>query len=213
MIRTASLTLISVSIAAGCRPDPGEPDYPEFQRASEIDENFLPGPFPFEKGDERLSLGLFYEGTATEVIEIDGVGTNYFIYEGTYGQFPDEDRVEGATSDLLVMSDAQLWWGGGIIWSSGRDLSAWTTLHLSLKASDAAFEAMDLLVGGGGVEVRLKPTAYGFAADGEWHSLVIPLADFAGVDFTDVTIPASFVSDDGPAGAEIRIDDLYYTKE
>ena len=214
MIRAAVTIVITMSILSGCRPDPGDPEYPDFEVQNFVDPNFLPGPFPYVDGEERLSLGLFYEGPSSEIIEIDGVSTNYFIYENTYAQFPDQDdHVEGFQSDLLVMSSALPWFGGGIIYSAGIDLSAWTTMHVSLKATDPAFEAMDILVGGGGVEVRVKPAAYGFVADGEWHPLVIPLSDFVGVDFGDVTVSASFLSENGPADAQLRIDDLYYTKE
>ena len=98
------LTIIACSIVAlvGCREDPGDPNYPVYEAVGATDPDFLPGPFPFQEGDERLSVGVFYEGGASEVIEIDNVSNNYFIYEGTYEQFPSEDRVEGLVSEQLV---------------------------------------------------------------------------------------------------------------
>jgi len=129
---------------------------------------------------------------------------------------PSDDRVEGLVSAQFTMTDAQPWFGGGIVYTSNFDLSDWTTLHVSLKApdSDLAFEAMDLLIeSDGGISTRVAPFDFGFRADGEWHNLVIPLSEFTAVDFTQLRIPFSVVSDAGPTGAVLLVDDVYYTKE
>lgn len=197
----------------GCRADPGQPVYPVYPPWDPgLDTDFLPGPFPYVDGDERLSFGLFYEGAASETVEIDDVTTHYYIYEGTYTQALSDERVEGLSADVLVVSGAQLWWGGGIVWDNPADLSDWTTLHVSLRATDALFEDMVVAVTGG-AESRVRPSNYGFAADGEWHSLAIPLSAFAGASLAQVTIPVSFVADAGTVGSELSIDDLYFTKE
>lgn len=212
MTRSATL-LCAVALAmAACRADPGAPDYPEYERVGVGGEDFLPGPNPYVKGDDRLAIGAFYEGESSELIDIDDTTTHYYIYENTYDQFVSDDRVEGAVSDELVISSAQLWWGGGVVWDSARDLSDWTTLRVSFKASDASFEAMDILIQGG-ADGRVKPVDHGFAADGEWHSLAIPLSAFSGVDFSQVTIPVSFLNESGPTGETLLVDDLYFTKE
>ena len=200
-------------IASACRVDPGAPLYPEYPPWVDVNDPFLPGPFPYVPGEDRLSIGAFYEGEASEAVPIDDVTVHYYIFESTYNQQVSEDRVEGLQSDVLVVSGAQPWWGGGIIWDTSRDLSAWTTMHVSFLATDVLFEDMAIAVVGGGVEGRVAPSDYGFLADGAWHSLVIPLTAFPGVQLGTVTTPASFVADFGTEDSELAIDDLYFTKE
>jgi hypothetical protein len=55
------------------------------------------------------------------------------------------------------------------------------------------------------------PAAFGFSADGEWHHLVIPLADFAaaGVDLSQVTGPLIVAGEGGAEGDVLYIDNLY----
>jgi hypothetical protein len=200
--------LLAASLLA-CRPEPGQPQYPVYEPWDGGEGNgALPGPFPYVEGEDRLSLGFFYEGGASETALFD----NYFIYESTYSQTISDERIEGLQSDVLTISGAQVWWGGGLFWDTARDLSSWTTLHVSFRATDAAFEGMEIEVIGGSAG-RVSPFDYGFLADGEWHSLAIPLGDFSGVAFTTVTTPASFVAGAGTPDTELFIDDLYFTKE
>ena len=211
------LSLAIVGLASmACRPLPeGNPRYPEFEPIG-AGADSLPGAFPWDGESPRLSFGAFYEGGSTDIIEIDGSVTNYFIYEGTYDQAETIDRVEGLVAAELTMTDAQVWFGGGVVYTSNFDLSEWTTLHASFKApeSEVAFESMDILIeSDGGVSSRVKPVDFGFVADGEWHSVTIPLSLFAAVDFTQIRVPVSFVSDTGPTGAVLLIDDVFYTQE
>ena len=209
MIRSTSVFFL---IALGaCRLDPGDPQYPDWPVFEQ--EDGLPGPFPFEKGDERLSVGVFYEGLRTESIDIDGSTTNYFIFEGTYTQEVTDDRVEGLLADEIFITDLQVWWGGGIIWDPPRDLTGWTTLHISLKASDALFETMTVGPQTNGADNVVNAVDYGFAADGEWHNLVIPMADLLGADLANVTSPLLLLNGQGTTGSTLLVDDVYYTKE
>ncbi|MEN0065580.1 MAG: hypothetical protein AAGA48_25795 [Myxococcota bacterium] len=208
----SSLAVVGLVMAA-CRPTPdGPPVYPEYEPFRAADE--LLGPFPFEEGDARLSFEVFYEGQFSDIIPIDGTTTNYFIYEGTYTQEPSADRIEGAESAAITKTDAQPWWGGGVVWTAPTDLSEWTTLHVSFKSLEPLFETMDVLIEGpAGVSSRVKPADYGFVADNEWHSLVIPLEDFPAPDFTQIVVPVSFIADTGATGSTLLIDDVYYTQE
>lgn len=206
-MRAAALLLV-----VACRADPGEPEYPVFPPWDEVDADFLPGPFPYVEGDERLSFAVYYEGGASEVVEIDDATTHFYIYESTFTQATSEERIEGHFSDVITVSGAQLWWGGGVTWDNPTDLSEWTTLHASFRTTDALFADMVVAIAGG-AEGRRKPSDYGFAADGEWHSVVIPLSAFTGVNFGAVTTAFSLVADAGTPDAELFVDDVYLTKE
>lgn len=207
-----SLAVIGLAFVA-CRPGPdGEPVYPVYEEFVAGDE--LPGPFPYVEGEDRLFLGTFYESGFSEEVPIDNSTTNYFIYESTYTQQPSDDRVEGLESSEFTITDAQLWWGGGIVWDPPLDMSDWTTLHVSLKATDALFETTDIIIESvGGVSTRVQPAAFGFQADGAWHSLVIPLSEFTAPDFSAIRIPFSMVNGAGATGSVLLVDDVYYTQE
>jgi hypothetical protein len=196
-----------------CRAEQGDPQYPEYVPwEPEEGDGRLPGPFPYVDGEDRLSLSAFYDGQASETIVIDDSTTHYYIYEGTYTQAVSDDRIEGLVSDVLTVSGAQPWWGGGVAWDNPTDLSDWTTLHVSLRSDEPLYETMAIAISGG-TEGRVAPATFGFVADGEWHSLVIPLASFPGVDFGAITTPVSFVADAGTPDSQLFIDDLYFTKE
>ncbi|MBX2800162.1 MAG: hypothetical protein KTR31_20960 [Myxococcales bacterium] len=206
-----SLPIHALIVLGACRLDPGDPVYPDFQPF--LDSDALQGELPFVEGDERLSVGVFYEGGRSETIDIDGSTTNYFIFEGTYDQTVSDDRVEGLLSDEIQITNAQLWWGGGVIWDPARDLTGWTTLRISLKATDGLFETMTVGISLGGVDQVVTVTDYGFAADGSWHTLVIPLADIGATDLTNVTSPLLLLNTQGTTGSTLLVDDVFFTKE
>lgn len=202
-----------------CRPDPGSPLYPDPSAVDTgdtgEDDDFYGGPDPWQEGEARLSMGAFYEGGSSEALPVDDVTRHYYIYDGTYTQTVDViDRVEGYQSDVILHGGGA-WWGGGITWDSPEDLSAWTTLHVSMKASTDSFATIELHLTGGGVETIVQATSYGWAADGAWHHLAVPLADFAGggTDLSSVTGPFILIGTAGSSGDELRVDNLYLSAE
>ncbi|MBK9366769.1 MAG: hypothetical protein IPN01_10660 [Deltaproteobacteria bacterium] len=190
-----------------CRADLGEPSYPDPEPwVDDTGSSALLGPDPYVEGERRLSLAIFYEGGASEVDPTD----HFYIFENTFSVSPSDERVEGLSSDLWVHTGGP-WWGGGIFWDEARDLSGWTTLNVDLRApAEGGLSGVDLgLVGG--VEGRVNAAAAGFSADGEWHHLVIPLADFAaaGADLALVTSPLVVAGEGGAEGDVLYIDNLY----
>ncbi|MEO0600993.1 MAG: hypothetical protein AAF211_06130 [Myxococcota bacterium] len=59
----------------------------------------------------------------------------------------------------------------------------------------------------------MAATDYGFVADGTWYSLVIPLEDFVGVDFSVANVPFEIGADTSTDDSSLLVDDLYFTKE
>ncbi len=188
-----------------CRPDPGAPDYPDPPRDTGSD--YLPGPNPYIDGEDRLSLGFFYEGPYTEL----DVPENLYIYENTFGAgVTEDDVIEGTVADVWTHAGLG-WWGGGIHWDAARDLSSWGSLNIALKSpADGGIPTVDLAMQGN-TEGRLTAETYGFAADGEWHNLIIPLADFAtaGTDLSQVTVPLILIDEGGAQGDQLFIDNLF----
>ena len=206
-----------------CRPDIGTPDYGQFIGGDDDDdsagggdpENY-PGPDPYQDGEERLSIGIFYEGGSSTNVAIDNATTHFYIYDGTFQSYPDfEEREEGYQSDVIAPAGIG-WWGGGITWDAPADLSSWTQMHVSLRSDGADLGSFDIgFGGGGGSEVRVNVADYGFTNDGAWHQVVVPLADFVpgGADLSSVGLPFQLIAEGVVTGQELRVDNLYFTKE
>jgi len=207
--------LVFVAAATACRPDPGASRYDQQEPFPHDDggDASLPGPNPYQPGQRRLSVGAFYEGGASDVIPVDNMASNLYVYSDTVTLLPDPDHIEGKTSTRATHA-GQTWWGFGVHWMMARDLSSWTTLHVSLKSSDAAFAAVDVGMNNAN-PVFVHAPDYGYANDDAWHSLAIPVADFAaaGLDVTQVAAPFVLSGGAGSGGEKLLIDDVYFTAE
>jgi len=121
-------------------------------------------PDPFQVGDERLYVGLFYEGGYSEEILINTSTTDYFVFAvderepvktRSFAEGVSRDRVEGRFSYEITLINPpapgcgvppgqSCWWGGGILWFEPFDLRGWTTMFVSLKSSDPSFETFEI---------------------------------------------------------------------
>lgn len=205
--------VLLIGILAGCRPDAGSPVYPEPEAydPTASDPDFY-GDDPYEEGDDRLSLGLFYEGGASVDLPVDDTTRHFYVYESTFAAVPSDDRVEGYVSDSIEPAGGA-WWAGGVHWDVPEDLSSWDTLHLSLKSRDAAMEGMELGMNGGGTEARVGVDSFGFVADGTWQTFEVPLQHFVdgGADLSQVSVPLILAGEGAAAGTSMLVDDLYFT--
>ena len=215
MIARLCCALVVAAAAAGCRPDPGASRYDQQEPFPHDDGGgeSLPGPNPYQPGQRRLSIGAFYEGDASDVIPVDNMASNLYVYSDTVTLLPDPDHIEGKTSTRVTHAGLT-WWGFGVHWMMPRDLSAWTALHVSLKSSDAAFAAVDLGMNNAN-PVFVHARSYGYANDDAWHSLTIPVADFiaAGLDVTQVAAPFVLSGAAGTGGEKLLVDDVYLTAD
>jgi len=229
--------LMAFSVVGGCA-DVGDPDYSSQVGLRET----IQGPFdpfppvapdPYQPGEERLSVGYFYEGGRSETIAINNVTTAYFIFVTdlnrpgrtlTGGQDPSRDRLEGLESIRFTTSE-QGFWGSGILWGEAIDLSGWTTMYVGFKSSDASFFNIELTLQSATTIPNVPPPDpnsfsvfardYGYANDGEWHFLEIPLQDFIdrGWDPGNARSPFIMGGRTTQAGDTLLIDNLYFTKD
>lgn len=222
-------TLGATLILAGCRVEPGGTDYASQQISDFIDESdageamFLPGPHPYVEGEARLAFGPFYEGASSESIPVNDVTNFLFVFDAAGVSSLEieavEDRVEGFSADALRLTGAAFW-GMSIAFFDRNpgdggtprpeDLSAYSTMFLSLKSSDGAFGDVRIAIGSSSGEGAVQASDYGYANDGDWHSLAIPLADFGGADVTGIHTPLILGGNGTDAGDELLIDAFYY---
>ncbi|MGB8223678.1 MAG: hypothetical protein WCF10_13920 [Polyangiales bacterium] len=220
--------LFALSRVGGCGPDLGTPDYSSEVGLQDPIDPFPPvPPDPFQPGDERLSVGYFYEGGRSQTILINTVTTDYFVFAidandpvatRSFAEAASDDRAEGLLSYEVTLNGSP-YWAGGIIWFQPIDLSDWTTMFVSFKSSDPSFAAFDLTLqsgeGDAPASVNLDPGTYGYTNDGEWHFLRIPLQDAIdrGWDPSTVRSPFIFSRAGGDPGDVLLIDNLYFTKD
>lgn len=209
---TLGVTLLTSLALLGCREDPGDPDYPDYETTGEQDDGLPQGPDPYEEGEDRLSLGAFYEGDYSDLAEVDDLNVFYYIYDNTYTQSVDEqDVIEGRESAVIEIGSVG-WWGGGIHPATTANLSDWTTLFVSFKSADADV-AVNLHFQGGG-EFIVSAADYGFVPDDTWHNLAIPLSDLTDQGWVSSAAESYFMMiGEGTSGSELKVDNLYYTAD
>ena len=219
-LKFRSLWLLCLFPLLACRPEVGDPDYSSQETFDfEAEESVvvsLPGPDPFVQGEQRLSLGIFYEGASSQEILVDEVTRHFYIYANeatsllTFSQSTSDERLEGLRADSIEHSGGP-WWGGGIHWDVAQDLSSWSSLHISLKSNDPAFSDVDLAMESGDSVAQVQAADYGYVNDGAWHNITVPLSDFTdqGVSLDGVTIPLRFGGFSGMSGELLLLDNVY----
>lgn len=214
-MRATLLVVPALFALSGCRGDSGPDDYLSQERLR-FDAAPPPIDADIEEGEERLSIGIFYEGPAVQTVVVDELRAHFYIYEGTFNALPEAgDRVEGAESTALRTTGGP-WWGGGVHWDDPRDLSTWDRFHLSLKSDDASMSGLTIAMNlPGDVPVEIDLAEYGWAADGAWHRIEIPLSDYtaAGMNLATVAAPLVFLGPAGAAGDQVLVDDVYFSRE
>ena len=99
--------ILSLLALMACRPDPIEYPYnttTTLDTGSEEADLFA-GPDPYEDGESRLSLGVFYESGYSDIIPVDEESSFFYIWitedtsAPTFSQTPTTDRVEGNIAD------------------------------------------------------------------------------------------------------------------
>jgi hypothetical protein len=182
---------------------------------------YQPPADPYKEGTPRLSIGLFYEGGFSSQVAL-GDGSSFYVYPA--GETLDiksdsADKVEGYTSSALNVAGGLGWFGCGVQWTDPHDLSAYKALHLALKSSSSSMT--DVVIGMNSPTMasptaKLGARAYGYTNDGAWHSISIPLADFAkaspnSIDPKRVGAPLVLLNAGAVKnGDQVKVDDVYF---
>ena len=211
-MNTRAIAGLMLLVLAGCRSGTNDSNY-EDQLPFDFGLDSIVGPDPYVEGNQRLSIGDFYEGGSSETIEINQENTHLYLYENTAALSFSGDRIEGLESSRVVHAGGA-WWGLGVHWDSARDLSAWGTLYISFQSTTFADVEIGMTGAEGDRHIVLA-SAYGYTADGMWHTLAIPLADFGsdGLNLSAVSSPLNLTGPGGDAGDVLLLDNVYFTDE
>ena len=209
------LATTALLLASACRPDPGVADYASQETFNATGSGGAPtnvaeGPDPWEPGEPRLAIGAFYDGGSSELVPIDDVTTHLYVYENTLRLLPSAERAEGVASDAIEHAGGP-WWGFGVHWDIERDLSAWTTLHVSLRSDASSYTELELGMNDPNGTSSVQASDFGWVADGAWNHLAIPLAelDAAGLDRSSVAAVLVVLGGPGENGDLLYIDNVY----
>jgi beta-glucanase (GH16 family) len=122
---------------------------------------------------------------------------------------------EGTQCYQLTMKDKG-WMGLGIIGpATGDNLGNYGNNYLCFKMKTTAacgFKA-GIEYGGGTTKWALLSAEYGYANDGQWHDIRIPMSDLAGIDFSMITHYFILMNANGAtaAGDVVWLDDIYWS--
>ncbi|MGL1887618.1 MAG: PKD domain-containing protein [Reichenbachiella sp.] len=165
------------------------------------------------------NYGIFAEHpsstTAGKLSIGDGNTAAIYVWENT--MLPVETTPSEGLAAMAYTAGTVGWMGMGIHANNPINISAFGcadgAMHLDLKTDQTNDFAIKMGTEGGTIAEILFNNGsdpYGFIRDGNWHSVVIPLSDFAGIDYTNVTELFQFTAGSNITG-EIAFDNIYLT--
>ena len=107
------------------------------------------------------------------------------------------------------------WFGFGVYLGETRDLSAYESgkLHFRIKSKSTAAMKVGVESSFGGeswVPLGDENAEFGFARDGEWHAVQIPMSKFDATDFEEIQQLFMLAADPFTATSELSIDDVWW---
>ncbi|ACY17277.1 discoidin domain-containing protein [Haliangium ochraceum] len=139
-----------------------------------------------------------------------------FVWENTLQAAPGAP-FEGGESLAYQSTPGLAWFGMSFTPDVKHDLRAFASgyLHFALKTTSTTRFQIGMKsgnvdnLGQSWIAFENGNDPYGFARDGQWHEIEIPLSDFASVDLGEVSQLFELLGTDG-AITNIEIDDIYF---
>ncbi len=183
------------------------------------------------------SFGVFTETAANKdageyALGVDG---EFYVWGEPQTLTPITQSPYEGSDSLSFTSAGQGWFGAAFTPAVKYDLSAWdnpngklnfamktsaaTTFYVGMKSGNVIGPpspegwANEGPAGVGQVWIKFAPGSdpYGFARDGNWHAIEIPIADIAGdTDLSRVSQLFQILGVDGEI-SDIELDDIYYS--
>ncbi|MCB9849763.1 MAG: family 16 glycosylhydrolase [Phycisphaerales bacterium] len=168
---------------------------------------------------ENGSFGIFTEDPAHKTAGNYDLGPDggFYIWEHTLLE-GSHDPYEGAESVSLYSVPGLTWFGAAFTPTIKHNLSAFrfpeSTLHLAMKTTSNTTFRLGMRSGNVDdidqkwIEFAAGNDPYGFARDGQWHVLEIPMADIIdAVNLTEVSMLFQVLGVNGPI-SDIEFDDV-----
>ncbi len=160
--------------------------------------------------------GVVPDGMNCLDLRPDGSSINLYVWEGTATEAPaDGEAFEGSQYSALQVQGS--WFGFGIMNSAPFDFTCFAYknfyLHMALKTT-SEMPLVVKLEGRNEASLAIEGE-YGFKRDGEWHELIIPMADFfsQGLVWNGMMEGKNFfslLSEKVEPGAVIAFDAIYF---
>ena len=149
-----------------------------------------------------------------------GVDGDFFVWANTLDSTT-QDPYEGTNSLSFTSAAGLSWFGAAFTPNVKYDLSAFDnpngTLNFALKTSSTTPFQVGMKsgnmdgVGQKWISFENGNDPYGFARDGQWHAIQIPVADIAAdVDLSAMSQLFQILGTEG-AISDIELDDIYYS--
>ncbi len=203
------------------------PDMPKSDTTDTIDTSTTPTDTAIKKVESSFFV-VYSESTFTDSKTIADIGSvpvwnfwaNLSLTDLT------TDVAEGAKAFSILLGKSGTWAGMGIELKPHIDLTAFSlgNLHVSIKTNYTRKFKVGFLYKIENTEkkelfVELESGKYGYQNDGQWHDVVIPVADLVGTNgntmLSDISNPFSILANNDTIDSTnpIDFDNIYYSKE
>ncbi|WP_179353237.1 T9SS type A sorting domain-containing protein [Winogradskyella vidalii] len=164
-------------------------------------------------GYSQTTLGYYTEATVTETVATQNLNGDGITINTSFS----DAGTDGGSTVIEAVANS----GGAENYqgyfnypgSPNQDLSSYSFYHFSMKSSSPQ-PTIIRFEDAGGQQANFDPTSYGFAYDGNWHTMVIPFTDIstqnASFNFTDVNNVFFIKSTPGDAGSVVPETYIFY---
>ena len=175
--------------------------------------------------EETGNFGVFTETTPVDSALVfgDDTSTNWpysneaavYIWENTMSFVnPPVPASEGSTCWTLNVENVG-WLGMGVFLPNFRNMANYSdgTLHFDIQTTSADILKVGVQSSRAGqfwLPLGDETTEFGFARDGGWHSIAVPLNRFANTDFNTIQQMFMLLADSATAGTTISIDNIWW---
>jgi len=174
--------------------------------------------------EEVGNFGIYTETTPVENSLIYGDDTDpEFDYGTEAALYPWNNMTESATPPAASEGSecwsfditAGVWYGMGVFLPNHRNMKNYSDgyLHLDMRTTGTEPMKIGIKSSRGGefwLPVGDETSEFGFARDGQWHEVIIPLNRYANTDFHTIHQMLMIAGDPPSSGFNLSIDNVWY---
>jgi len=165
------------------------------------------------------NLDILADGTTCSSAMVLGTDQNLFLWNNLVDA---TGTPAAGTASLAYATSGTQWFGLGLNATNRHNLLNYAGGYLNFSMKTTSLDPIKIGVAGGDnsnawVNFTNGSDPYGFARDGAWHQISIPMTKFAGADFSDISQYFMFVSnlpEGGLAtvGQKWEFDEIYWSE-